>query len=282
MRTGTAIKSAIETTLRKTWSAANNGTNLDGLIVRFAGTGASMSEHATTQGLRVVISLPDFKDAHAYTDAHADRILAYALHEIGHAFFTDSHAWDAAIRAVMQVDMDLLHRCINAFDDVQQEAALIRSGYAVGAKRLLTGLLEHITRDCDAKSFSNLSNIPFAVCVDGRDYGISVAHLVPQQHAALVTEAVAKAKALTCTADAIEAGHWLWQKLKQAQQDQANDNSKPSDEQSDGESDGESDGSKPSNQQKDGKNKTAKSTSAPAKELSIEPTLDDLPLEDTA
>lgn len=255
MRKGSAIKSAIETTLRKTWVAANNGTNLDGLTVRFAGTGASMSEHPTSLGLRVVISLPDIKDEHAYSDTDADRILAYALHEIGHAFFTDSHSWDQAVEKEQD---PLLHRCINAFDDVQQEAALIRSGYAFGAQRLLTGLVQHITKDCNAESFKRIDNLPFAACIDGRGYGVSVSHLVPQEHAALVAEAVAKAKALTCTADAVEAGVWLWNKLKQQQQQQQ--------------------------QQEQKSNSTSKKPSKgnASKQLDIEPKLDGLPLDATA
>ena len=207
MRKGTAIKQAISTTLMKTWVAA--GREPVNLTVRFAGTGASMM-HEKSGG--IIVNLPDFKDDHAYGDEHADRIVAMALHELGHAFFTDSPKWTNAVRE--NGGSHDLHRCINAFEDVRMERALITSGYATGAEKLLTVLLRHMVAGCDSDTFKRKENIAFAICVDGRGYGINVLPLVAPEFRALVSEGISRCAALVKTEDAIKAGIWLWQALK--------------------------------------------------------------------
>jgi hypothetical protein len=207
MRKGTAIKQAISTTLMKTWVAS--GREPINLTVRFAGTGASMM-HENSGG--IIVNLPDFKDDHAYGDEHADRIVAMALHELGHAFFTDSVKWTSAVR--MNGSSHELHRCINAFEDVRMERALITSGYATGAEKLLTVLLRHMVAGCDVDTFKRKENIAFAICVDGRGYGINVLPLVAPEFRALVSEGISRCAALVKTEDAIKAGIWLWQALK--------------------------------------------------------------------
>ena len=207
MRKGTAIKQAIQTTLMKTWVAA--GRQPVQLTVRFAGTGASMMVGG---GGSILVNLPDFKDDHAYGDEHADRIVAMAIHELGHAFFTDNAKWTAAV--VSYNGCLTLHRCINAFEDVRMERAIIKSGYATGAERLLTVLLRHMVAGCDADTFKRKENIAFAICVDGRGYGVNVLPLVAPAFQAIVSEGIDRCAALVTTADAIDAGIWLWKKLK--------------------------------------------------------------------
>jgi len=213
MRTGSAIKGAVQTVLLKTWKAAQTGMDLRNLVVTFSGEGAFMSKTNPTFGqVDVLVNLPDFRDDKAFSDDHADRIVAMALHEIGHGFFTDSDAWNAVVEA--NGGDRLLHRCINAFEDVRMEHALIASGYAAGSERLLTVLLKHMTKDCDESTFKRIENVPFALCVDGRQYGVSVSHL-QTKYAAIVSEAVNRCVDLRSTADSALAGLWLWKELKQ-------------------------------------------------------------------
>ena len=207
MRKGTAIKQAIHTTLLKTWVAA--GRKPVHLTVRFAGVGASMMIGGYGS---IIVNLPDFKDDHAYGDEHADRIVAMAIHELGHAFFTDSAKWTAAV--VANGSDHGLHRCINAFEDVRMERAIITSGYATGAEKLLTVLLRHMVAGCDADTFKRKENIAFAICVDGRGYGVNTLPLVAPEFRALVSEGIDRCSTLVTTNDAINAGIWLWQKLK--------------------------------------------------------------------
>ena len=228
MRNGNAIKAAIKTTLQMTWAAAKQTRRLDTLIVRFAGTGASM----TRNNHDISVNLPDFLGSKAYSDAHADRIVAMALHEIGHGFFTVDAAWDDVVCAN---DRDpLLHRCINAFEDVRMERALIDSGFAVGARKLLPVLLAHMVKDVKAETFSDKANIPFAICVNGRGYGIDVLPLVRDPvFVAIIEQGIARCAGLRSTADAAAAGLWLWRLLKQldaappTQPDQPDDGDKP-------------------------------------------------------
>jgi len=224
MRKGHAVKAAVATVLRKSWAAARVSIKLHDLEVRFSGTGASVVKTPTYLGIRAVINLPDFADDVGYSDEVVDRMVAMALHELAHCFFTVDSEWDAVLthNMVNGVRPPLLHKCINAFDDVRIERKLIDSGYAVGAERLLPILLAHMTRNITPEAFKQVENIPFAVCVDGRGYGVSVVDLVGK-YEAVVREGIARCATQITTTDAALNGLWLWNLIKKAdksQQDQ--------------------------------------------------------------
>jgi len=209
MRTGTAIKAAVEITLAKTWAAAKTGRTLGKLVVRFSGEGAYTKGEEYKGNLSVLINLPDFKDDKVYSNDHADRIVAYALHELGHQFFTDMPLWTRAVESVPFPQQRTLHRCINAFEDVREEALLVTSGYAVGARTVLTALVKHLARDVTSHTFSDKCNLPFAICLNGRGYGTDVSALVPDEFRAVFDEGVMRCAGLKTTQDAIDAGRWL-------------------------------------------------------------------------
>lgn len=222
MRTGAAVKTAIAVTLKKTWEAARQqGMPLFELHLSFAGTGARMSKRdrcGVKALLDVFIQLPDFDDKRIYNATVIDRMVAMALHELGHAWFTDDNQWNYAMET-NGGSMEL-HRCINAFEDVRQERKIIDSGYAVGAGSLLPVLLRHMVKDCTTESFEQVTNVAFAVCVDGRGYGVSVAHLMPPKFKGIFDQAVAKCATLKTTDDAANAGVWLWKELASARDDE--------------------------------------------------------------
>ena len=223
MRKGFAVKAAISTVLEKSWAAAaHGGLRLAELDVRFSGTGASVVKTHLHNGIRAVINLPDFKDDVGYSDAVVDRFVAMALHELGHVWFTADAQWDAPLVAhsVFGIKPTLLHKCINAFEDVREERCVIDSGYAVGSTKLFPVLLAHMIVGCTAESFKLIDNVPFSICVDGRGYGPSVAGLVDPRFKALFEEGVARCAGQRSTADAAENGVWLWKELKQQQQEQ--------------------------------------------------------------
>ena len=223
MRKGFAVKAAISTVLEKSWAAAaHGGIKLAELDVRFSGTGASVVKTHRYNGIRAVINLPDFKDDVGYTDIVVDRFVAMALHELGHVWFTADAEWDAPLVAhsVGDIKPALLHKCINAFEDVREERCVIDSGYAVGSTKLFPVLLAHMIVGCTVDTFKLIDNVPFAICVDGRGYGPSVAALVDPRFKALFDEGVARCAGQRSTADAAENGVWLWKALVQKQQEQ--------------------------------------------------------------
>jgi len=223
MRKGFAVKAAISTVLEKSWAAAaHDGIRLAGLDVRFSGTGASVIKTVFYDGIRAVINLPDFKDNIGYSDEVVNRFVAMALHELGHVWFTSNEEWDAPLIAhsVGGIKPALLHKCINAFEDVREERAVIDSGYAVGSAKLFPVLIAHMIKGCTVESFKLIDNVPFSICVDGRGYGPSVAGLVDPRYKALFDEGVARCAGQRSTADAAANGVWLWEALKQEQQEQ--------------------------------------------------------------
>ena len=223
MRKGFAVKAAISTVLEKSWAAAaHDGIRLAGLDVRFSGTGASVGKTVFYDGIRAVINLPDFKDDVGYSDEVVNRFAAMALHELGHVWFTSNEEWDAPLVAhsVGGIKPALLHKCINAFEDVREERAVIDSGYAVGSAKLFPVLIAHMIKGCTVESFKLIDNVPFSICVDGRGYGPSVAGLVDPRYKALFDEGVARCAGQRSTDDAAANGVWLWEALKQEQKKQ--------------------------------------------------------------
>jgi hypothetical protein len=223
MRKGFAVKAAISTVLEKSWAAAaHGGLRLAELDVRFSGTGASVVKTNIYNGIRAVINLPDFKDDVGYSDAVVNRFVAMALHELGHVWFTIDEEWDAPLIVNSRggIKPALLHKCINAFEDVREERAVIDSGYAAGSATLFPVLIAHMIKGCTAESFKLIDNVPFSICVDGRGYGPSVAGLVDPRFKALFDEGVARCAGQRSTADAAANGVWLWEALKQEQQEQ--------------------------------------------------------------
>jgi len=165
VRKGFAVKAAISTVLEKSWAAAaHGGIKLMELDVRFSGTGASVIKTLFYNGIRAVINLPDFRDDVGYSDEVVNRFVAMALHELGHVWFTDDAEWDAPLIAhsVGGIKPALLHKCINAFEDVREERAVIDSGYAVGSAKLFPVLIAHMIKGCTVESFKLIDNVPFS------------------------------------------------------------------------------------------------------------------------
>jgi hypothetical protein len=269
MRKGSEVKQAVTVTLQKTWAAARVKINLDELIVRFAGTGACMTKQAGHRGgLKVMVSLPDIADNAALSDSQVDEIVAMALHELGHAFFTDAGVWDKAVQRY--AGDPLLHRCINAFEDVRMERAVIDSGYAAGSARLFPVLLQSLTAGCNKETFKHATNVAFAVCVDGRQYGTSVSHLIPATWADIVAQGVMRCAAQADTAAAVQNGIWLWEQTKR-------DHKKEIEEEKKKEQDGEA------GEEVEGGGKPAKGRGDTGKrgERAIEPDID-VPLDECA
>jgi hypothetical protein len=219
VRKGFAVKAAISTVLEKSWAAAAHGLKLTDLDVRFSGTGASVIKTQFYNGIRAVINLPDFKDDVGYSDVVVNRFVAMALHELGHVWFTDDEAWDVPLilNSAAGIKPALLHKCINAFEDVREERAVIDSGYAVGSATLFPVLIAHMIKGCTVESFKLIENVPFSICVDGRGYGSSVAGLIDPRYKSIFDEGVARCAGQRSTADAAANGVWLWKALQQEQ-----------------------------------------------------------------
>lgn len=265
MRNGNEIKKAINTTLQKTWVAAKTGIHLRKLDVRFYGEQAYMTKK-TINGVEVLVNLPDFLGTRMYPDETADRILGFAIHEIGHGFFTDVDAWNNYV-AIHGHDA-LLHLCINAFEDVRMERATINSGYVVGAKRLFNVVLKHITKDTTPEGLAMRENIPYAICIEARHYETSIRSLIPDAYLPLIDASIKIADKMQTCNDAIAAGDWLWKQISNIKR-----NAEPQ-KQNAGQSEDQSENQSEGQNEKEGESKTPGGNgkgNQPGKLMPIEP-----------
>ena len=221
------MKQAIATVLAKTWIAAKVSESLGDLKVTFAGHGAYMTKVANKSALSLRVVLPDLDDHRGYGDQEVDRVVAMALHELAHGFFTDDFAWDRVLDENYPINnlsynsakRHRLHRCINAIEDVRIERRLIDSGYAAGSGSLLPVLLQHMCKTADVGTFKLIENVPFAVCIEGRGYGVSVSHLLTKW-VDLIDEFSIRSRSTRSTEEAASLGLELFMRLEQKEKEQ--------------------------------------------------------------
>ena len=223
MRKGSAVKAAVATVLQKTWSAAKVSGKLSDLTVTFSGQAAYMSKvHNSSMGLSIRVVLPDLDDNRLYSDKEVNRIVAMALHELAHGYFTDDRAWESVLDSNLDCNREKqhgLHRCINAMEDVRIERQLIDSGFAAGSGSLLPVLLQHMVKDATVETFKLIANVPFAICVNGRGYGVSVSHLLTKW-VDLIDEFSIRSRSTRSTAEAAALGLELFLRLQQQKEEQ--------------------------------------------------------------
>ena len=93
-----------------------------------------------------------------------NNLIGYAIHELGHAWFTSNEPWDKARNDYGQFVGNL----INGLEDPRIEHKVIESGYAPNAKALFEELLNSILKKNGYVDADDLKNVPFLLAVEGR------------------------------------------------------------------------------------------------------------------
>lgn len=221
------VKRGVEATLERVFQ--NTGRKFDQLTVRWSGNTAGIivdKKYGRTVANIVFPAIDETKDI---SRDRFNQLIGYALHELGHAWFTDNEHWDQA----RNDHGAFVSGLINGLEDPRIEQCVIDSGYAPNSHALFENLINQILTKSGHADGDDLANIPFLLAVEGRrlnGYNICLPNPIDSSpYAEHLNWALTEARKAVNTQRVVEVAIELHERLKQAfdQPDQPED--KPED-----------------------------------------------------
>ena len=281
---GIEIKRGVEATLERVFHATGN--HFDKLTVVWNGKTAGVSAKKIGKVVDANVIFPSIDETKTVDKKLFNKLIGYALHELGHVWFTDNQPWEAA----RDKHGSFVSSLINGLEDPRIERCVYESNYAPNARALFENLTNAVLEKDGYVQPDDFKNIPFMLAIEGRHLnGYSITHpsIVDQspyaEHLSWALKSAHKARSTAKIVEiAIELNNRL-QQQKQAEkpqdkpqpQDQPNDPSggdpgDPSDGDPSGQGDGPADDGKPTDDPADDGKKGKKSANGKGRE--VEPT----------
>jgi len=207
---GFIAKNALTALIEKVWQASGN--TIDHLEVKFAGASAGIRYERKGKRLSAMIVLPAIDESAEVTQKFFNDLVAYVLHELGHAWFTDNEPWDEA----KSLHGDIVGSIINGLEDAREELRVIRSGYADNARALFVQLTNNVFEG--GFEVWDIRNVGAVCAVEGRrlnGYELIVPDLfLDNPFAEEIREALVDLQRCINTADVVKVAVELWEKIK--------------------------------------------------------------------
>lgn len=207
-------KRGVESTLERIFK--NTGRKFDRLAFLWSGTTAGISfEHFGTDCLRAKIIFPAINELAHVSRERFNNLIGYAVHELGHAWFTDNKPWDIAKRE----HGGFVSNLINGLEDPRIERKVIESGYAPNSKALFEDLVNSVLSKDGYVDADDVKNVPFLLAVEGRrlnGYAINVPSIVDDAPwSADLHWALAQAQSAINTQQIVDIALELYKRLQQ-------------------------------------------------------------------
>jgi hypothetical protein len=151
-------KRGVETTLERVFKATGN--RFDKLVVAWTGTTAGIK----TEGDTTYIMFPSVDETKPVPQTMFNELIGYALHELGHKWFTQDRPWDNARKQ----HGAYVSALINGLEDPRIEECVVKSGYAPNARVLFEFLVNQVLRKKGYVEPDDFKNIPFMLAIEGR------------------------------------------------------------------------------------------------------------------
>jgi hypothetical protein len=168
-------KRGVESTVERVFNSTGNAFSK--LQVLWTGSTAGIMFKRSSIGVDAKIVFPALDEGAEMKRSTFNNLIGYAIHELGHAWFTANEPWDKARNEHGQFVGNL----INGLEDPRIERKVIESGYAPNAKALFEELLNSILKKNGYVDADDLKNVPFLLAVEGRrlnGYHIDVPSIV--------------------------------------------------------------------------------------------------------
>ena len=273
---GIEIKRGVEATLERVFHATGN--RFDKLTVVWNGKTAGVSAKKVGNGVDANVIFPSIDETKAVDKKLFNKLIGYALHELGHVWFTDNQPWEDA----RNQHGSFVSSLINGLEDPRIERCVYESNYAPNARALFENLTNAVLEKDGYVQPDDFKNIPFMLAIEGRRLnGYSITHpsIVDQspyaEHLSWALKSAHKARSTAKIVEiAIELNNRLQQQAEKPQdkpQDQPNDPPQPGGDPgdpSDGDPSGQ--GDKPADDPADDGKKSKKSANGKGRE--VEPT----------
>jgi hypothetical protein len=241
---GSDFKRGVTTTLERVFNASN--WTFSELTFQWCGKGASI--YFNEVGPRTLLArftFPNIDDNKVIPKKTLPKFIGMALHELGHAWFTDNTPWDKH-----KVNPTLC-RLINGLEDPRIERMVIESGIAANAGPLFENLINEMMGGTYCKP-NDFQNIAFQLAVEGRrmnGYRIAVPPVyIKSRYRVPIQWALDEAHKAQSTAEIVAIAVELLARLNALKppSNQSPDGPGPGDAPSDGPGDeGEGEGEKP-------------------------------------
>lgn len=151
-------KRGVEATLERVFKATGN--RFDKLVVAWTGTTAGIK----TEGDTTYIMFPSVDETKPVPQTMFNELIGYALHELGHKWFTQDRPWDNARKQ----HGAYVSALINGLEDPRIEECVVNSGYAPNARVLFEFLVNQVLRKNGYVEPDDFKNIPFMLAIEGR------------------------------------------------------------------------------------------------------------------
>lgn len=221
-------KRGVESTVERVFN--NAGNRFDRLEFVWSGTTAGIIFERESGNVNAKILFPAINESSDIPRAKFNNLIGYALHELGHAWFTDNEPWDDARRE----HGGFVANLINGLEDPRIELKVIESGYAPNSRALFEDLTNSVLAKNGYVEADDLKNVPFLLAIEGRrlnGYHINVPSVIDDAPwASDLHWALGEAKVATNTQRIAEIAIELYKRLQQGgetQGDKPTDNPDP-------------------------------------------------------
>lgn len=159
---GLNVKRGVATTLERVFNAS--GEEMGELEILWSGktAGIIFDKRYGVTNAKVIFPSVDEKSDIPHTTFN--NLIGYALHELGHAWYTDNKPWDRARNEFGSFVGSL----INGLEDPRIERCVIESGRAPNARALFENLVNSILTKDGYVEPDDKKNIPFLLAIEGR------------------------------------------------------------------------------------------------------------------
>lgn len=234
---GVNVKRGVATTLERVFNASGN--QFDKLEVLWTGRTAGIIFDRGLGYCNAKVIFPSIDETSQIPDHTFNNLIGYALHELGHAWFTDNRAWDRA----RDKHGKFVSNLINGLEDPRIERKVIESGRAPNSRALFENLLNSVLAKDGYVKPDDKQNIPFLLAVEGRrlnGYSISHASIVDDSPwAKHLHWALKKARVAPDTATIAKIAIELFKRIREQEQGQGQAEQDGEGEQSDGQGEGQ-------------------------------------------
>ena len=212
---GLNAKRGVVSTLERVFE--HSGNQIGDLSVMWTGTTAGINFRKCGGKVNVKLIFPSIDERKDVSNNVFQNLIGYAVHELGHAWFTDNDPWDDA----RNEHGTFVSSLINGLEDPRIERKVIESGYAPNSRALFEHLTNSVLTKSGAVDANDYKNIPFLLAIEGRrlnGYAINVPDIVDSfACGADIRWALTEAQTAKSTYDITDIAVELYKRIKSSQ-----------------------------------------------------------------
>jgi hypothetical protein len=159
---GLNVKRGVATTLERIHNSA--GFEFGKLEVLWSGSTAGIIFDRNDWKCDAKLIFPSIDELANIPQETFNNLIGYALHELGHAWYTDNKPWDWA----REQHGTFVSNLINGLEDPRIERLVIESGRAPNSRVLFENLVNSILKRDGYVKADDKRNIPFLLAIEGR------------------------------------------------------------------------------------------------------------------